>query len=361
MTAGLFLDPYADWARGEAIPIARGFGVDLRTAETRPWARAGVPAAFVQLDGRGDFIDVQLWEIPPARASEPLRHLYECVVLVLAGTGSTEVEGPRGTRGFEWRTGSLFAIPLNARYRHHNGSGTAPARLAVVTSAPIALNLFRSERFVFDNDAAFAERFGPEEHYRGDGTLFPTRPGRHLWETNLVPDLRAFKLSEWRERGAGGSNMVFALADGTLHAHVSEMPVGTYKKAHRHGPDFHIFPVNGRGYSLYWYEGDAGFERFDWELGTVFAPADRQFHQHFNVSPEPARYLAVAFGSMRYPTVADKIATWQGMDVSVKEGGRQIEYEDEDPRIRATYEAELAARGIRSRMGELAPARGSGA
>jgi hypothetical protein len=47
------------------------------------------------------------------------------------------------------------------------------------------------------------------------------------------------------------------------------------------------------------------------------------------------------------------------MDVSVKSGGRQIEYEDEDPRIRRMYESELAKRGLRSRMDEVfaAPAR----
>jgi hypothetical protein len=85
----------------------------------------------------------------------------------------------------------------------------------------------------------------------------------------------------------------------------------------------------------------------------VFVPADRQFHQHFNVSSQPARYLAIAFGSMRYPTVADKLATWMGMDVSVKEGGRQIEYEDEDPRILRMYEEELAKRGIPPKMREV--------
>jgi hypothetical protein len=47
------------------------------------------------------------------------------------------------------------------------------------------------------------------------------------------------------------------------------------------------------------------------------------------------------------------MATWTGMDVSVKEGGRQIEYEDEDPRVRAMYEAELRRRGIPSRMDEV--------
>jgi len=39
-----------------------------------------------------------------------------------------------------------------------------------------------------------------------------------------------------------------------------------------------------------------------------------------------------------------------GMDVSVKEGGRQIEYADEDPRIRQIYEDELRTRGLASGM-----------
>ena len=38
------------------------------------------------------------------------------------------------------------------------------------------------------------------------------------------------------------------------------------------------------------------------------------------------------------------------VDRSVKEGGTQIEYEDEDPKIRQLFEAELAKRGIESRM-----------
>ena len=50
------------------------------------------------------------------------------------------------------------------------------------------------------------------------------------------------------------------------------------------------------------------------------------------------------------PLTADKRATFMGMDVSVKEGGRQIEYEDENPRIREIFEAELAKTGAEVRM-----------
>ena len=72
-----------------------------------------------------------------------------------------------------------------------------------------------------------------------------------------------------------------------------------------------------------------------------------------NVSTAPARYLAVAFGGLRYPFSEDKRRTFTGMDVSVREGGRQIEYEDQDPRIHTLYVDELRKRGIPLRMDEV--------
>ena len=353
------VDTYLEWIKGEGIPIAEGFGIDLLTLEVKPWPRMGARGAFAHTAGRGDFLNTYVLEIPPGGATEPQKHLFEEVVYVLDGRGSTTVESSSGeSHSFEWGTKSLFALPLNARYRHFNTSGQRPARLVSTTNLPMMLNAFHNEAFIFDNPFTFPERLGEGRFFRGEGEFIPMRPGRHMWETNFVPDLSTFKLHEWEQRGAGSSNIMFVLADGTMHAHMSEMPVGTYKKAHRHGADFHIFPVTGHGYSLYWYEGDDDFSRFDWQHGTVFAPADRLFHQHFNTSPEPTRYLAVAFGGLRYPFSEDKKRTFLGMDVSVKEGGRQIEYEDQDPRIHRMYEAELAKHGITPRMDRVLVATG---
>ena len=329
------------------------FGFDLLSVEVARWPRMDALGAYALCRGRGDFADMYVCEIPPGSRTSPQRHLYEAVVYVLSGRGSTTLDAPEGKRSFEWREGSLFALPLNARYQHFNGSGQKPARFAAVTDLPLVFNVFRSESFIFENEATFPERFGDARYNEGDGRLIPRAPGRHIWETNFVPDLRALELKRWDERGGGSSNIVFALADGTMHAHISEMPVGTYKKAHRHGADFHVFTVSGHGYSLYWHEGDPDFKRFDWKFGSVFTPTDMLFHQHFNTGGEPARYLAIAFGGMRYPTIADKRKTFEGMDKSVKAGGRQIDYEDEDPRIRQIFENELRRRGVRSGMAEV--------
>jgi quercetin dioxygenase-like cupin family protein len=347
------VDPYLEWVKTEGIPVHADFGFDLLALELAPWARMGALGAYAHCLGRGDFANMYVCEIAPGGRTAPQRHLYEEVVYVLSGRGSTTIEAPEGERSFEWHEGSLFALPLNSRYRHFNGSGQRPARFVAVTDLPLVMNVFRSEGFIFDNGAVFPERFGDPSYNLGVGTFIPKQPGRHMWETNFVPDLRSLELQTWDKRGGGSRNIMFALADGTMHAHVSEMPVGTYKKGHRHGPDFHVFTVKGTGYSLYWYEGEKDPKRFDWKPGAVFTPTDMLFHQHFNTSAEPARYLAIAFGGLRYPTLGDKRKTFALMDVSVRDGGRQIEYGDEDPAIRELYERELRKHGVPSGMDEV--------
>jgi hypothetical protein len=132
------------------------------------------------------------------------------------------------------------------------------------------------------------------------------------------------------------------------------MPVGTYKKGHRHGADFYVYTVHGTGYSLLWKDSDQDFIRRDWKHGVVFVPPDGIFHQHFNTNPTPARYLAVALGSLRYPFVESKRKLFGGgVDTSVEQGGNQIEYENQDPRIHEIFLKELAKNGVESKMGKM--------
>ena len=344
-------DPYGSWLQAEGVPVVEDFGIDLLEMPVRPWPRFGVDGGVAHLKGRGDFVAVFVLDLGPGAKSEPQRHLYEEVVYVLSGHGSTTIETADGRRhSFEWGPKSLFALPLNARYRHFNASGRERARLASTNNLPIVMNLFHNEAFIFDNPFEFRERLGTDRYFAGEGDFIPVRPGRHMWETNFVPDLAAFELKTWEQRGAGSSNMKFILADGTMHAHSSQMPVGTYKKAHRHGPDFHVYAVTGHGYSLFWYEKAGDFVRIDWKHGTVFAPPDMMFHQHFNTAPEPSRYLAVALGSLRYPFTSEKRTQFSSVDVNVDQGGRQIDYKDQDPRIHKIFLEELAKHGVKSGM-----------
>ena len=98
-----------------------------------------------------------------------------------------------------------------------------------------------------------------------------------------------------------------------------------------------------------WPDG-AAKQRYDWGAGSLFVPPEMWFHQHFNVSLEPVRYLALKpFTSRKFPGLKKHFGTSE----SVKTGGNQIEYEDEDPRIRQIFEEELARNQIESRMDEV--------
>lgn len=265
------IDPYLEWVTKEGVPVVEDYGVDLFALETDHWPRYGMKGAAAHLKGRGDFASMFLFEISPGGSSSPQHHLYEEIVYVLEGTGSTQLEfGDGSRRSFEWGPRSMFAIPLNARYRYFNGSGQHRALIVSTTDLPLVMNTFHNESFVFDTDFAFSERIGKDEYYSGEGDLTMIRAGNHIWETNFVPDLMQLELPAWSERGAGAGTMMFQLADGIMHAHVSEMPAGTYKKAHRHLGGAHVMFVEGQGYSLAWFEGDKDFMRVDWRHGIVF-------------------------------------------------------------------------------------------
>ncbi|HTI88797.1 MAG TPA: hypothetical protein VL966_19515 [Alphaproteobacteria bacterium] len=350
LAAGILGDPYVEWAAGEGVPVHEDFGLDLLALDVKPWSRFGIPGCIAHVKGRSDFLTLFVLEIPPGGRTAPMRHLFETVAYGLSGSGTTVVRiGMDREQAFEWGEKSVFAIPLNAPYQLFNASGRSPARVVLACSLPAVFNMFRNEEFVFRNDARFPEREGVG-HFSGDGDFVSVRSGRHMWETNFIPDVGALRLESYEGRGAGGTNIKLVLADGTIHAHVSEMPVGTYKKGHRHGPDVHVFCVSGSGYSLLWYEGDADFVRVDWRHGVVYAPPDGMFHQHFATSRDSARYLAIGFGSILYPYTNQMRKIFLGSDVDVKLGGNQIEYEDQDPRIHQIYLAELAKTGAQSAM-----------
>ena len=189
------IDPYLEWVKKEGLPVTEHFGIDLFSVPTGYWPRYGIKAAAVHLAGRGDFAQMFVYDIDPGKSTSPQRHLYEEVIYVLEGHGSTQIELADGTkRSFEWGPRALFAIPLNAKHRHFNGSGSERALLASTTDLPLVMNTFHNERFIFNSDFDFNERGGRDGFYSGEGDLITVRPGNHMWATNFVPDLAAIEL-----------------------------------------------------------------------------------------------------------------------------------------------------------------------
>ncbi|MDH3241535.1 MAG: hypothetical protein OEO83_12815 [Alphaproteobacteria bacterium] len=348
-------DSYRAWCKTQGVPFVEDFGIDMLAMDVAPWDRYGMKGAVCELVGGDDFISTFCFELAAGGKSAVLQHVYEEVIFVLSGHGSTSVELPDGTKHtFEWGPNSLFQVPLNMPYQHFNGSGQEPARLASTNNARFLINLFRNETFIFDNPVPFADRAGAAGYFTGDGELKPIKPGRHQWETNFVPDISNFELKAWDARGAGSTNLRWILADGTIGCHTSEMPVGTYKKGHRHTAGTNVFCVSGQGYSLFWYEGDEDFTRVDWHHGVMYTPPENMFHQHFNTATQPSRYLAVQFGSTRYPLFEVKRQIWdKGVDTSLKDGGNQLEYEDQPEEIHKIFLRELDKNQVESEMGEI--------
>jgi len=345
---------YDKWVEDEGIPVIKTFFVeDIRKIKLEWWERKGGYGAFLQMEGAGQVNNCYVCEIPPAKSLKPQRHLFEETIYVIDGQGAAAVwhrEDRKQT--FEWQKGSLFSPPLNTCYQLFNGSGSQPARYLAVTTAPTMINLLHNHDFIFNNDFTFTDRFDAREGYfNGQGTLHAgdyrgLKFAGNVWETNFVPDARSFKLLEYKERGAGGSNIKFELSENSTACHISEFPVGTYKKAHRHGPGAHVIILSGEGYSLVWPDG-SGIKKYDWHQGSMIVPPENWWHQHFNAGDKPARYLALrAFGSKKFHGVGKKYQS----AVDRKKGGAQIEYQDEDPIVRQWFEEALARRGAQSEM-----------
>jgi mannose-6-phosphate isomerase-like protein (cupin superfamily) len=352
------LDPYQEWVEKEGIPVTEGLALDLFQVQTGDWPRFGAKGAITHFRGRGDFCSMFVLELKAGGSTLPQQHLFEEIYFVLDGRGSTQLEFADGRkRSFEWGPRSFFAIPLNAKYRHFNGSGSQRALLATTTTLPLMMKILHNEEFIFNTSFTFGDRTGKEEYYAGEGDLHLIRPGQNIWETNFVPDLGTIELTEWEDRGKGSTNINFVLADGIMHAHISEIAPASYKKAHRHESGTHVMTLSGDGYSLLWDDGEKDFQRVDWTFGTVFPPAHMQWHQHFVTSNEPSRYVATGFGGIRYPILETRRQMVIGdpkkkqqLSLSSKEGGHQIEYEDQDPRIHQIWLEEMRKNGITPKL-----------
>ena len=332
---------YEQWREREGVPVLGGLIVpDLRGGlPLRSWARKGVEGAFIGLRGGEQSLDAYVIEIPPAGNTEPEKVMFEEEYVVLSGRGASTIwlQGGR-KQTFEWQAGSVFCPPMNAWRQHFNGSAGGPVRLLAVSTAPVMFNLFRSEDFIFHCDHAFHDRFsGEEDYFSGRGDALPNL----VWRSNFIPDVGSFTLKDYSWRGGGSDSkaVMFEMANNTMQSHCAEFPVGTYKKAHRHGPGAHILILSGQGFSLMWKEGRPR-QKIDWGPGSLFAPPDMWFHQHFNTGAEPARYFAVHYGTWR--VVVDYFGA---ADTSTRAGGHQIEYADEDDEILEIFRGELAKNG----------------
>ncbi|MCI0779503.1 MAG: hypothetical protein J4N32_05780, partial [Chloroflexi bacterium] len=178
-----------------------------------------------------------------------------------------------------------------------------------------------------------------------------------LVKTNFVSNVQTMGLDDHGFRGPG-TNMHAIMANGHFICHVSEFPGQTYKKAHSAGEfirhragltsDVAYLFLNGEGYDIQWSWGTmpgpgVPFERLDYKAGTLLTPGSG-YHQHFNATTDPIRYVVLRFGS---PELLG-----QGRSGRIAKPP-QIEFDEEDPAVWQTFVDELASRGLEPKMQEF--------
>jgi len=337
--------PYTRWVAQEGLDIIDGIYVpDLNELELKPWARRNGSGIFINHDASRTSNDCYVCEIAPGDELTTQRQLYEEMIMILSGRGSTTVWNDAGQKvSFEWQAGAMFSIPVNTWHQHFNGSGKDKVRFVAVTNLAPILNIFEEPEFIFNTAYDFKSRFSGESDYFAP----KDKMSGLLLETNFVADVVNLPLIEAKERGAGGGHIRFNLAKSSMNTHISQFPVGTYKKAHAHGPGAHVIILAGEGYSLMWPEGEEP-KRYEWHPGTMITPPNMWYHQHFNKGTTPARYLAFKYEGVAIRNAQGVPKAW----ISRRIGGHQIDYADENRQVRTTFAEALAESGLESRMAE---------
>jgi quercetin dioxygenase-like cupin family protein len=311
--------PYDRFMEMEGVPVFRGIGVRrVQDLPMTPWHRLGGRGSYIQLYGTEGLWGMYVVEVPGSSALNPERHLYEKIVLVVEGRGSTEVwlNGNTKRLAFEWQKGSLFAIPLNANHRIVNAS-SAPAILLCGTSAPNQMNLVDNVDFIFNCPCDFTERFSGAEDYfkaRDDIEPDPLR-GLAMQRTNFIPDIVNAELPLDNRRSPGYRRVEPAMAGNRFYTFIGEHETGRYSKIHKHASTAVLVCVKGKGYTYTWPEtlgrtpwqdghGDKVL-RQDYEPGGLISAAPMSgdwYHQHFGISKSGFR-LNAWFGPNNHPAL----------------------------------------------------------
>lgn len=325
---------YDTWVKEQEIPVLSGsFVKDAREVELGDWKQRGAQGALLSFSDQR-VADGYILEIPPTAATKPRRQLYEELIVILEGRGSTELWYDEDhKRSFEWQRGSVFSVPINASHRHLNGSGKDRVRYVALTSAPPIIEVFRDHEFLFENNHVFPERFdarNPEFFDKEPEYLTEYYGG--ILDTNFISDIRKVRLVPREARGKGNHNMYIHIAGATMFAHVSRFPVGTYKKAHRHGPGAHIVMLDSTGYTMMWKDGEEP-TRYDWAEGSVISPPAGYWHQHYNTGTEPCKFVALH-------------ASFALASGGKGGGVEQLEADASDDELRELYIAECAKNGV---------------
>ncbi len=339
---------YDRWVEAQGIPVHEGHHVsDLSTLPLGDWPERGCSAAFLRLSGQEAVSETRLSEVAAGKTLAPLKLGFDELVYVVDGRGLTTVWREDGgpSTSFEWQKHSMFLIPRHHFHQISNVQGNRAARLLHYNYLPFVMDAVPDADFFLNSShvAPAPDTGSLSDLYSEAKSIERTRPSggtAFMWRGNFFPDMLAWdKFSSGEGRGFASQLVSMRFPESPLTCHMAVFEPFTYKKAHRHGPGVVIIVLEGEGFSVMWPEGEDK-TKISWQAGSVFVPPNRWFHQHFNGGSTPVRYLALHSA----PSIL-------GYSERVEDLARdQIEYTDEDPLIRETFQAELGRRGLKSEM-----------
>lgn len=353
---------YDRYMAQEALPVMRTtFITCLLALERSPWRRLGGKGVFIQPFGTEGGLGCALLELPASGALRAEKHLFEEVMLVLEGRGTTEIwiEGSERVV-FEWQPGSLFSIPPNALHRLVNAT-QGPAVLLGGSNAAALLNQVNDVDAVFANPFVFRDRFEAETGQAFDDIEPDPVRGLAVCRTSLVPDAIGCDLPLDNRHSPGYRQMTLAMTGPSLACTVGEHRPGRYAKAHILPAGMMTVCLRGQGYTYLWPErlgpspwrdGRAAdvlcLEQSRFALTGAGPGGGRWFHQHVVTSPGPLRLMQWRVpGHPQNPPGAemlDETAT------TLAEGGGMIPYDQEDPFVRTEHARILSGLGLVNRM-----------
>ncbi len=360
--------PYDRFMEAEGIPCYRDIGVrTVLDLPLQPWKRLGGRGSYIQLFGTEGLWGSYVVEVPAGGALNVEKHMYEKVVFVVDGRGSTEVwTAAAKKQTFEWQRGSCFSIPLNATHRFVNATNS-PALLYCGTTAPNVMNLFDHVNFIFDNDFGFSNRYaGTDDFFKSveDVEPDPVR-GLAMRRTNFIPDLINCELPLDNRRSPGYRRVEPHMAGNRFYFWIGQHETGRYSKAHKHMSAAVLLCLKGKGYTYTWpaelgmtpwKDGFADrVKQQNYEYGGLVSAAPMSgdwFHQHFGISKDPLR-VSAWHGPNNQRARKAGVPGESLMDygaIDLKKGGSAVPYCDEDPFLREEFARRLSEEGVSSRM-----------
>lgn len=260
---------------------------DVALHPTERGSRVGV---YVGADGDRPTrtMDALVHELDPGAVTTVHRHSWDAMVLVVGGSGWTEIDGQR----IDWGPGDSLHIPSWAWHRSGN-DGAGVARYLTFSSEPM-LSTMGMSILEDAGDTPLNELPGrPEYTKRLDGDDAYARRVRRLARDQDAR--RSGRLhTSWDDleliNTPRGTRTTFLL-DRAIGYHASgitmamfEIGPGRGQSMHRHPGEAWLYVLEGSGHTYLGTEPEGGTIH-PWKKGDLIVVDHFVWHQHFNDDP----------------------------------------------------------------------------